>query len=230
MDCSFLVREGHSRLVLFFSGWGGEECLFSRYRPADADFLLCYDYRSLDFDFRLLEGYREIRLVAWSMGVWSAGIVLQDACLPFSAKIALNGTLRPVDDAYGIPKAVFHGTLERFDAIVLAKFRRRMCGDAANVKRFLSCGSLRQPGELREELAVLAREVAARPIPSLAWTHALVGEGDKIFPPANQQAAWSVQPGTLCSTFGEEHYSEMFFRMAIEGWPEWKFGFRLSPT
>ena len=217
MDCSFLVREGHSRLVLFFSGWGGEECLFFRYRPADADFLLCYDYRSLDFDFRLLEGYREIRLVAWSMGVWSAGIVLQDACLPFSAKIALNGTLRPVDDAYGIPKAVFHGTLERFDAIVLAKFRRRMCGDAGNVKRFLSCRPSRPPCELLEELSALGREVEARPDPSFVWTHAWVGAKDKIFPPANQRAFWAGQAGTACRTFGEAHYSELFFRMAIEG-------------
>ena len=45
MKCSFLVREGHPRLLLFFSGWGGEERLFSRYRPEGADFLLCYDYR-----------------------------------------------------------------------------------------------------------------------------------------------------------------------------------------
>ena len=171
----------------------------------------------MDFDLRLLEGYREIRLAAWSLGVWAAGVALQGVCLPFSAKIAVNGTPRPVDDAYGIPKAVFQGTLERFDAVVLSKFRRRMCGDAGNVKRFLSCGPLRQPGELREELAALAREVAARPVPSLAWTDAWVGERDKIFPPANQLAAWVAQGGVPCRTFGEEHYSELLFRMAIEG-------------
>ena len=38
--------------------------------PENSDLLVCYDYRSLDFDFTLLQGYQEIRLIAWSMGVW----------------------------------------------------------------------------------------------------------------------------------------------------------------
>ena len=51
--------------------------------PENSDLLVCYDYRSLDFDFTLLQGYQEIRLIAWSMGVWAASMVLQDMDLLF---------------------------------------------------------------------------------------------------------------------------------------------------
>lgn len=219
MEYSFLMREGHPRLLLLFSGWGGEPSLFSHYHPKNADFLLCYDYRSLDFDSRLLEDYREIRLAAWSMGVWAAGMVLQGCNLPFSAKIAVNGTPWPIDDSYGIPKALFQGTLERFDAVGLSKFRRRMCGDADNVKRFLSCCPSRHLDDLKAELSALFHEVGKHSAPSFSWSRALIGGKDKIFPSVNQQAAWE-RASTPHYVFDEEHYSELLFSMALECSPE----------
>ena len=69
MEQRFLIKDGNPRLTLLFSGWGGEESLFSCYRPAGSDYMLCWDYRSLDFRPGLLAGYREIKVVAWSLGV-----------------------------------------------------------------------------------------------------------------------------------------------------------------
>ena len=64
----FIQQNYFPRLTLFFAGWGMDECPFMDYCSGNSDLLVCYDYRSLDFDFTLLQGYQEIRLIAWSMG------------------------------------------------------------------------------------------------------------------------------------------------------------------
>ena len=80
----YFIQQKHlPRLTLFFAGWGMDECPFMDHCPENSDLLVCYDYRSLDFDFTLLQGYQEIRLIAWSMGVWAASMVLQDMDLLF---------------------------------------------------------------------------------------------------------------------------------------------------
>ena len=60
--------------MLFFAGWGSEENLFRHPVEEGYDYLLCFDYRTLDFDYTQIEGYTEIRLLAWSMVYgWQAG-------------------------------------------------------------------------------------------------------------------------------------------------------------
>ena len=39
----YLIHEHHPRLLLFFTGWGADETPFKDYRPADSDYMLCYD-------------------------------------------------------------------------------------------------------------------------------------------------------------------------------------------
>lgn len=93
---------------------GSDENLFRRTVAEGYDCLLCFDYRTLEFDYSLLDGYREIRLLAWSMGVWVAGQILSGHTYPWKMKLAVNGTPFPIDDRRGIAEAVFHGTLENF--------------------------------------------------------------------------------------------------------------------
>ena len=219
MKCSWLIRNNNPGLVLLFSGWGGEDCLFREYRPSGVDFLVCSDYRDLDFDPGLLDGYDTIRVAGWSLGVWVASHVLQGISAPFSDRVAVNGTLHPVDDSFGIPVQVFRGTLERMDDLTLLKFRRRMCGSGEGLARFMSCGPVRTSGELKDELECLYRAVCAYPVPEFTWTRALTGMSDRIFPPENQIAAWQSS-GTPVITAGEEHYSENFFRTALGCMPD----------
>lgn len=216
MKQEFLIRERHPRLLLFFAGWGGEANLFRDYRPAESDFLLCSDYRSPAFDDTLLAGYREIRLAAWSMGVWMAGRTLAGRSLPLTRCTAVNGTMTPIDDRRGIPTAVFQGTLDAFGPVALMKFRRRMCDTVEGVKAFLAHAPVRPPEDLREELACIREAVAARPVAPFAWDRALVGSRDRIFPLPNQLAAWE---GVPTEVYDEAHYSEYLLHKALEeGW------------
>lgn len=93
----YIIKDKHPRLLLFFAGWGADETPFKGYQPADSDYMLCYDYRTLDFDTSLLKTYQEINVIGWSMGVWAASRVMgklqeTDTSLIIKNSIAINGT------------------------------------------------------------------------------------------------------------------------------------------
>lgn len=173
-----------------------------------------FDYRTLDFDYSLLNGYREIRLLAWSMGVWVAGQILSRRTCPWEMKLAVNGTPFPIDDQRGIAEAVFHGTLENFSDATLARFRRRICGGAGQVKEFLSHQPYRTTEELKEELAALEHEVGKALPAAFGWDKAIIGLCDKIFIPDNQRVAWK---GTEVMEMEAEHYDTALFGRLLEG-------------
>ena len=99
MKQHFIIKNNSKRLLLFFAGWGMDETPFLQIRPTDTDWMVCYDYRSLEFDTDLLQEYSEIRLIAWSMGVWVASqLMKQYPSLPISHSIAINGTPYPIHE------------------------------------------------------------------------------------------------------------------------------------
>lgn len=171
------IQHGHStHLILFFAGWGMDRNLLSigdsplsvndldPKLDADlntglgADLMICYDYRSLDFDFTQLQSYRSITVVAWSMGVRMADIVLSRATdLPITQRIAINGTPYPIDEERGIAPVIFNGTLNGLNEQSLLKFYRRMCGSAKAYQQFLPHAAQRSVDDLKEELAAIAR-------------------------------------------------------------------------
>ncbi len=90
-----------------------------------------YDYLSLDNEGDLIadiKSYVRIHLISWSFGVW----VSQYFCEKYQVKpdysVAINGTLFPVDDKYGIKESIVTGTLEQLDERNLIKFQMRMVG------------------------------------------------------------------------------------------------------
>ena len=204
----YFIQQKHlPRLTLFFAGWGMDECPFMDYCSGNSDLLVCYDYRSLDFT--LLQGYQEIRLIAWSMGVWAASMVLQDMDLPICERVALNGTVTPVDDLKGIPQQVFEGTLEGLNEGTLEKFIRRMCLKKENLETFLSKRPQRAVEELQEELRRIGEQVKSCAVPSFAWERAVIGKNDLIFTAVNQRNAWT---GTEVAEYDIPHYSEEIMR------------------
>jgi hypothetical protein len=196
-----------------------DEHLIAGFAPADADVMLCYDYRQLDFNAEWVAGYEQITLWAWSMGVWAAsqtfGVPAEGdgpapVVLPFGEKIAINGTPMPIDDACGIPVAIFEGTLAAMDPVSLRKFNRRMCGSSEVFGRFVKKIPHRPVDELKDEMAVIGREVRRRPLARFDWTKALIGERDLIFTCANQVRAWE-QLGIPYEVRDAAHYDEHFF-------------------
>ncbi len=211
----FIKKAQHARLFLFFAGWGADEHLFNYPVAEGYDYLLCFDYRTLDFDYALLDGYQSIHLAAWSMGVWAASCIFSGKDYPWESLVAINGTPCPVHDCYGIPEAVFGGTVLHFSEQTLVRFRRRMCGSAEEVKLFLAHQPYRSLDELHEELALLYQEVKKRGLPVLAWSKAIVGVRDNIFPAVSQQRYWEGKTDLVLLDIG--HYSDAFFASYLKG-------------
>lgn len=210
------IRNGQPRLVLFFAGWGADERLFSHIPSEGSDRMVCYDYRSMSFDSTLLAPYREISVVAWSMGVWAAcQVVPRLPQLPVAESIAINGTPWPIDAHRGIPPATFEATLSRLDDRNLWKFQRRICGTAEAHKAFLKHAPQRPVEELGEELARLRQSVAASAGTAFQWSKAVIGTNDAIFPPDNQRAAWLGNARETCEAQAF-HYEEALFRQYLK--------------
>ena len=216
MKQHFIIHEGHSRLTLFFAGWGMDVRPFFDYcSPEGNDLLICYDYRTLDFDYSQIQSYEKIYLVGWSMGVWAASQVFADIRYHLES-IAVNGTNYPVDDSRGIPKTVFEGTLEGLSDVTLRKFYRRMCGSAESLQNFLRRAPRRPVDELREELLRIGEQCMSLPFSSFKWDKVVVGLQDRIFAPENQLRAFADSATII--TEDVPHYSEALLRQIIEQW------------
>lgn len=223
--------EGASGLLLFFSGWGAEPCMFregATDESAAYDILMLWDYRDMSFDARILSGYKEVRVLAWSMGVWAAGQVLSQPGLNGCAngmRLAVNGTPFPIHDRMGIPEAVFDGTLASLSDRTLGKFRRRMCGSSEALEQLMSCSLHRTVDELREELSAIREAVLngaehSNASGNFAWSHAVTGSGDLIFPAANQTEAWKGLDVPV-SLLDIPHYDSSLFRKLLYKEDSW---------
>lgn len=189
MKHAFIQRDGASRLIVIFAGWGMDAKPFEGLAKPGYDILAVWDYRTLDFDPAWTAGYSEVCVLAWSMGVIAAQHCHKALGDRVTARIAVGGTPRPVDDEYGIPTAIFRGTLDGLNERTLERFYRRMCGGAAEYAKFVACRPNRPAEELHDELQAVS-ELAAAEAASPAFDHYVLTKRDAIFPPANQRKAW----------------------------------------
>ena len=206
MNIDFLRRAGCPTLELFFAGWGMDSRPFAwaadSPHTAHCDFAVCYDYSDMALDAEALRPYSEVRVRAWSLGVYAASLVLPGLHCAVSSALAINGTLTPVDDTLGIPVAVYDATLENLSAESVDRFNRRMCG--AHRAIFESRRPLRSVDSLRAELLHIRECAADRSRPQFTgWTQAVLSSRDKIFPIANMRRAW---PATPQLELDEPHY------------------------
>lgn len=233
-----------SRLILFFNGWSAPPALFRRLAvPPATDCWIAYDYRDLTFDDAILQ-YTDIRLIAWSLGVWVAEqIGRRYPSLPIRSAVAVNGTPRPIDAAYGIPPALFQGTLAQLSSEGIDRFTRRICGNRAILETYRQAPA-RPTEAVEEELhslyqAILSDEtqrvqtaqdspqtfllatslsspLPASPPTSIPWSRAILSRHDRIFPPENLRRYWSDR----CPIFEPEapHYPFYLWTQWNELW------------
>ncbi len=212
MQHVFLQKNGCEHLTVFFAGWGMDENPFLDFRAPESDLLICFNYTNLDFNSALLEAYKRVRVVAWSLGVWAASVLMAKIPRFAADAIAVNGTPFPVDETRGIPSSIFQGTLQGLSNANLARFERRMCGDAATLAIYTRVHPKRSIASLVEELAWIGRESAAHTV-SPQFKRAIVGKRDAIFTCDNQENAWCG----LCpvDVIDIAHYNDAILRSVI---------------
>lgn len=215
MKQKFIKLNGSGRLVLFFAGWGMDERPFTKVSP-DADFMICYDYSDMDFSTEEISGYSEIKVVAWSMGVFAASIVSFPESFNIISTVAFNGTTFPVDDTRGIPQAIFEGTLANITGNGVARFDRRMCS-----REELAVYKSVHPERSLESLYAELKNIydvykTCNTVSQMQWDNIFIGDNDLIIPTRNQQEAWS---GHDCVVLGDCcHYSGSELKRILETW------------
>ena len=211
------VSEGtNTRLILFFCGWAMDAAPFAGLHRAGYDVVVLWDYRSFAIDWSFIAHYKEVCVVAWSFGVYAAAVTTVALENRITKRIAVNGTLYPVDRRRGIPESVFNATLESLSPRGLEKFYRRMAGGNEAFKKFALAIPERDIDELREELEVFAPCEFMRPQLATRWDLAIIGRDDAIIPAANQWRAWTGTPTLMCDAPHLPDFSKIIDRYIID--------------
>ena len=206
MKITKCIDQQHPELLLVFAGWSASAELFNDLEmPSNTDLWICSDYRTLTFA-EDLSTYKSVRVVAWSLGVWVAAKLLSEKGIQPIESIAINGTACPISDQFGIPEAIFKGTLEQLIPNGMSRFNRRMCGSRECLKQYEALAPMRPLDELYTELAALYDAIQIDPdlSASFSWDLAIIGREDRIFPAENLQNYWNNR--SQIRTIAAPHY------------------------
>ncbi len=183
--------EDSDKLILFFNGWGMDERVLDSVNHSGYNLYMLYQYHQGEqLDFSLLDPYQEVFVVAWSMGVFFASETLKGYPKPLKYAVAINGTPCAIDDKYGIPKAIFEGTIQNLSELSFKKFKRRMFDSKSDFERFNSLETSRTLQESLEELKFIRNEYQSEPL-GFKFDKVFMARNDKIIPPQNQSAYWA---------------------------------------
>ena len=184
MKYEWLNRENNSEIIVFFNGWGMDENIVSHLDFDGYDVLMFYDYNSLetDFDFSLLNKYSKRYLTAWSMGVMTATLFDID----YASKTAINGTLKPIDDNFGIPKRIYNLTVKNFSESGAEKFIKNMFSRTTVLPKIN-----RDFENIKTELSALLNYEAKQ---DFTYDRIILSSNDMIIPTKNQSAFWGIEP------------------------------------
>lgn len=213
-----LISAKRDKLLIFFGGWSMDHGFVKNWEPDTHDILSVCDYTEPAPSIDLLEWsnrYRSIDLVAWSLGVWMAAFMLQaEDRSRLGERVAVNGTLHPIDNELGIPGDIFSGTVENWSVEAMRqRFYRRICSkDALSSFPWPE----RAPeSQLLELMALETRITANSQAMPGCFTRAVVSRNDRIFAADNQLRAWQ-NAGVAVNVLDDYHDCLSLCRKASE--------------
>lgn len=184
MKYKWLNKKENDNVIVFFNGWGMDECVVKHLDFGKHDVIMFYDYNNLEteFDFSLLKSYRIRNLIAWSMGIMTA--TLFD--LKYDNTVAVNGTLKPIDNKFGIPERIYELTIRGFNEQGAEKFIKNMFD-----KEYQLPPNSRDYENQKSELSALKTYSANT---NFKYSKVFISNSDKIIPTKNQTAYWNMEP------------------------------------
>lgn len=206
MKTQWLHREKNDSLMLFCSGWGMDYHPFSPLLSKEYDVLICFDYTAETAvpDVRKLSvNYSRIILVAWSMGVAYAQRFFTETQKLFQHRIAINGTLCPIHNTFGIPINTFNATLTNISEESMLNFYHRMCRSPQLLTEFLKNSPARTVKSQKEELQAIYSNIGCLDEEKSIYTDVIISKKDFIIPTVNQLHFWK---STKVSTISGYHF------------------------
>lgn len=193
MKSYWLNNTNNKNLIVIFLGWSFDENPIKFLDCSGYDILLIYDYNNLEIpqELKNLESYHNKILISWSMGVFTA-YLMKDLFKNFNYKLAINGTVTPVDDEYGIPVKLFELTLKHAATGLGTggKFYKNVFQTEEEFQKYLNTPIKRTIENRVSELQNLYNLIKTTNIKyEKFYDKAIVCEFDKIIPPKNQIAS-----------------------------------------
>ena len=193
MKVHWIGSETSAELLIFCNGWGMDHHPFLRLNSTATDVAICYDYRSLKIPRSVtsaLRSYQTINLVGWSMGVWTGQYLFSGYKDIFATTCAINGTLNPIDDQFGIPVELFEQTLATYSDETRDRFYRRMCKETGIYELFSQNPPRRTAEDQKEELLALKEYVNRKDLQHGFYKRVMISTRDRIVPTSNQKTFW----------------------------------------
>jgi pimeloyl-[acyl-carrier protein] methyl ester esterase len=192
VEAKWLHKQDRERILVFCAGWGMDERPFQKLDANCYDVLILYNFKKITSDSEIrgvINRYREKILIGWSMGVWCGQKLFKNRTT-FDRTIAVNGTLCPIHDHYGIPRDLFFSTLQKWSPETRMKFYRRMCRDKGLMSTFLENMPARGVEDQKEELAGYLQSADCIDSSESIYSEIIVSDNDLVVATSNQVAFW----------------------------------------
>lgn len=180
MELRWLNKEQGTEAIVVFGGWAVGAEVFG-HLTGPQDILFVSDYRSLEAELPDLSDYARVSLIAWSFGVASYAHWQQGRADPFNRKIAVNGSLTPVNRATGIPPVAMTRTIDTLSQATYQRF----------LSRVFNAGQAQADIDVEARRAELQMIQSRGDAPDMAFDQVWISAQDKIFPAANLTRAWA---------------------------------------
>lgn len=229
MKSYWLHKKGREDLIIFCNGWGMDQHPILHMKSETFDVLTLWDYSDLNCQVNikeLLAHYRSYALIGWSMGVWAGQKLFSKFKKGLSRAIAINGTLCPIDDHFGIPTAIYTSTQEQYNEQSRLNFYKRMCRSKSTLDTFLLRQPQRSVADQLYELAVLKNSVNCLTANDSIYREILISMKDLVVPTKNQLSFWQTRKDCKIILLKEAHYPfnrfdnwEQIMDMCLPGLP-----------
>lgn len=215
MKSCWLNNQNNENLIVFFAGWSFDEKPFKFLQCNDFDVLFVYDYNDfkLPEELKNIKNYKHKYLITWSMGVFVANL-FKNLFSDFEYKMAINGTISPVDNEFGIPIKMFELTLKHAKIGLEGKFYKNVFQTEDDFQKYSKTPVGRTIENRVSELENLYTEIKNHKELEIQkfYDFAIVSDFDKIIPPKNQIASHNQNTVRVLSLpyghFPFYHYSK----------------------
>lgn len=185
------INNNSDKIIVLFCGWAVDEKPFRIFNDSKYDVLCVFDYSDITFSFDFSK-YKYKYLIAFSYGVFISSLIWNNF-KNFDKKIALNGTLKPVDKDFGIAPKIFNLTLKSLNEESLKKFYTRMFDNNLDAEYFIENIPSVSPENAEKELENIYK-ISLENIKSEAFFDKIyVSDSDKIIPKKSQLNFWEGQ-------------------------------------
>lgn len=178
MNLNWLNKKNNKDLIVFFNGWGMDDNVVKHLTPGNYDILTVCDYNSLE-KLPDLSTYRDVRVIAWSMGVMIATIFN----IHCKSATAINGTPYPIHSDFGINPKVYKLMELGFNDKSKDKFMAKMFDEVP--ENF--CPPIRETENQKSELTALKNYKSNV---DFNFTRVIVSNNDDIIPTTSQLNYW----------------------------------------